>query len=86
MKELRRTRWFLRILVVALIAAAFSAGRLSAAVQQEHMQEALAALNSAKTHLGMANADKGGHRMKAIHHVEEAIKEVNLGMGYSRRH
>lgn len=88
MKQHGRMLWFLRVLVIALIAAAFSAGRVSAAASadQVHMEEALTALNSAKTHLGMATADKGGHRAKAMHHVNEAIAEVNAGMGYARRH
>jgi len=86
MKELRRTRWFPKILVVVLVAIAFTAGNLSASMQQTHMEEALAALNSAKMHLGLASADKGGHRAKAIKAVNEAILHVNEGIAYAKRH
>jgi len=86
MKELRRTRWFPRIVIAVLIALAFTAGNLSASIQQTHMEEALAALNSAKMHLGLAAPDKGGHRAKAIRAVNDAIKHVNEGIEYAKHH
>jgi len=50
------------------------------------MEEALAALNSAKMHLGLAAPDKGGHRAKAIRAVNDAIKHVNEGIEYAKHH
>lgn len=47
---------------------------------QPHMQAALAALNDALNNLNQAEADKGGHRAKAIDLVNRAISEVNLGI------
>ena len=47
---------------------------------QPHMQASLTALNNAKANLDKANADKGGHRGKAIDLVKAAIDEVNLGI------
>ena len=47
---------------------------------QPHMQSALDALQSAKTNLQNAEADKGGHRVKALEFVNAAIDEVNAGI------
>ncbi len=50
------------------------------APDQPHMQAALDHLKSARKNLDKANADKGGHRAKAIALVNQAIDEVNLGI------
>jgi hypothetical protein len=84
-----RIRWVMRILVVVLIAVAFIAGKsaaVSAAPQQTHMEMALDALKSARTHLNEAEADKGGHRAKAIKLVDQAILHVNEGISYAKHH
>lgn len=47
---------------------------------QPHMANALEALQTAKRELNNAVADKGGHRVKAIDLVNQAITEVKLGM------
>jgi len=47
---------------------------------QPHMQAALDALNSAKSELDQATADKGGHRANAISLVNQAIDEVTKGI------
>jgi hypothetical protein len=47
---------------------------------QPHMQAALGALTSARNNLDKAEADKGGHRAKAIDLVKQAIDEVNAGI------
>jgi hypothetical protein len=44
------------------------------------MANALEALQTAKRELNNAVADKGGHRVKAIDLVNQAITEVKLGM------
>ena len=54
--------------------------------QQPHMREALEALQAAKHHLDLAEADKGGHRAKAIGLVNDAIKEVNQGIAVGATH
>jgi hypothetical protein len=53
---------------------------------QPRMKEALDLLQSARNHLNNATADKGGHRAKAIEHVDRAIDEVNKGIEYDRTH
>lgn len=50
---------------------------------QPHMQAALDHLQAAKTELQTALADKGGHRVRAIALVDEAIGEVQAGMAFA---
>jgi hypothetical protein len=54
--------------------------------QQPHMKAALEALRSAKRHLEEAEADKAGHRVKAIEHVEAAITETQAGISAGAGH
>ena len=52
---------------------------------QPHMQAALEALRNAKRELDAATSDKGGHRVKAIRLVEQAISQVEQGINFDRR-
>ena len=54
--------------------------------EQPHMQAALEALKNAKKHLDEAEADKEGHRKKAMELVENAIREVEQGMKAGEKH
>jgi len=62
-----------------------AAGR-PAAVDQPKMREALAHLNQAKKALEQAMHDKGGHRAKAIGHIDQAINEVQAGIASGEQH
>ena len=53
---------------------------------QPHMQAALDALRTAERELHEAEADKGGHRVKAERLVHDAIAEVEKGINFDRRH
>ena len=53
---------------------------------QPKMQEALRLLREAKGALEQASHDKGGHRVKAIEHVNGAIKEVEEGIKFDDKH
>lgn len=53
---------------------------------QPKMEEALRLLRDAKGVLEKASHDKGGHRAKAIEHVNEAIKEVEEGIKFDDKH
>jgi hypothetical protein len=53
---------------------------------QPHMQAALDRLQSARANLEAATEDKGGHRVKALDHVNKAIDEVKKGIEYDRTH
>jgi hypothetical protein len=50
------------------------------------MQAALDALRNAKRHLDLAEADKGGHRVRALELVNGAITETEAGMAYAAGH
>lgn len=53
---------------------------------QPHMRTALRALKTAQHELEEASPDKGGHRVKALEFVHQAIDEVERGMEFDRRH
>ncbi len=63
--------------VAAIAAAGFAAGSYAA---QPHMQNALAALQSARAELQVAESNKAGHRVAAIRLVNQAIGEVQAGI------
>lgn len=72
-------RQFRRFVVSGLaLALVFTAGVVTGA--QPHMVNALGALQTAKSELQAAKANKGGHRLKAIDLVNQAISEVQAGM------
>ena len=66
------------LLMVGVIAAA--------APDQPFMQAARADLQTAKSELQRATPDKGGHRVKAMTLVNQAIAQVNQGIAFDRRH
>lgn len=53
---------------------------------QPFMKAARGDLNTARSELQKATPDKGGHRVKAIELVNDAIAEVNAGIAFDRRH
>ena len=55
-----------------------------AVAQQTHMLAALDALRTARSELQSALANKGGHRVKAIALVDQAIAETNEGIRIGR--
>lgn len=80
----RRSSRIRSIALAALLVAAFVGGRVWA--DQPHMQAALAHLRNARAELDRALADKGGHRVKALSLVNDAIAEIERGIEYDRRH
>jgi multidrug resistance efflux pump len=54
--------------------------RLGTSPDQPHMEKALDHLKQAKSNLERATSDKGGHRVKAIGYVNQAIDEVKKGI------
>jgi hypothetical protein len=68
--------------VLALLV--FGIGGLAAG-DQPFMRAARADLATARGELQKAVPDKGGHRVKAIQLVNQAIAQVNAGMAYDRR-
>jgi multidrug resistance efflux pump len=57
-----------------------------AIADQPYMRAARADLQQARAQLQAALANKGGHRLKAIDHVNNAIALVNQGIAFDRRH
>jgi hypothetical protein len=79
-----RNRIVVACLLCVVLLSGFIMGRASA--DQPHMQAALDHLRAARAELDKAEADKGGHRMKAIALVNDAISQVEKGVGYDRHH
>ena len=71
---------------VALLPRLLRAAGRDAVVQQPHMRAALGSLREARRHLDLATPDKGGHRVKAIALVDDAIKETQAGMVFDATH
>lgn len=73
-------------LAASALTAALSVGIFigQATADQPHMQNALTALERARTELQTANPDKGGHRVKALNLVNQAIEETQAGIRYAR--
>jgi hypothetical protein len=75
-----------QLMMVALVSA-FAGGFASQAFaeRQPMMMKALNQLEDAKRALEAATADKGGHRVKAIEHVNAAIAEVKAGIEFDNK-
>ncbi len=68
-----------KVVVLGLsLAMVFSVGVVIGA--QPHMQNALSALQNARTQLEKADHNKGGHRVRAIELINQAISEVQSGI------
>jgi hypothetical protein len=52
---------------------------------QPHMDNALDALQTAKSELQVAEANKGGHRVNAIRLIDEAMLEVRKGKAFAEK-
>ncbi|HLJ74071.1 MAG TPA: hypothetical protein VKU62_05765 [Thermoanaerobaculia bacterium] len=53
---------------------------------QPHMQAALDQLQAARSELSAAEANKGGHRERAIRLIDDAMEQVRRGMEFARNH
>lgn len=53
---------------------------------QPHMRAALEHLQAAQRELEASSHDKGGHRVKAVSLVKQAIVQVNQGIEYDNTH
>ncbi len=77
-----RLRWL--VAVSLFLGTAGGMVATPAMADQPKMEQALASLREARAFLKEANANKGGHRAKAVDFVEAAIKEVEAGIQYDR--
>jgi hypothetical protein len=69
------------ILAGSMLATLLPAPAMAA---QPYMQGALEALQNARASLETAVADKGGHRARAIQLIDDAIRQVKVGMAVAR--
>ena len=80
-------RWFSKspttILVTGITIGAI-AGACAVMAAQPNMQEALGQLQAARASLVRAEANKGGHRERAIGFVDSAIAETKAGIAVAR--
>lgn len=78
-----KNRQSLKGLGVTAVLAIVLVGISPANAERNHMEKAMSALKEAKHHLEKADANKGGHRLKAIDHVDKAMNQVELGISYA---
>ncbi len=74
--------------LVALLAAVVGGSWVNTASAKEaqpHMRSALVNLRQAKSQLEKADADKGGHRVKAIELTTQAIEQVEKGIAFDSK-
>ncbi|MBI3204079.1 MAG: hypothetical protein HYZ29_21265 [Myxococcales bacterium] len=69
-----------------LAATAAPADHAEKVEAQPHMRAARALLQTAKGQLQRASHDKGGHRAKAVAHVDAALSEVAQGIAHDDSH
>jgi len=77
-----RHRWPRRIAFAAVLVVLFVVGCVTGR-GQPHMQAAIDQLQAAKSELEEARANKGGHRMRAIELIDQAIAEAQAGIDYA---
>ena len=76
-----------KMMMVAVVSAFVGGFATQAfAEKQPMMAKALNNLEDARKALENATADKGGHRVKAMALVTEAINEVKAGMEFDNKH
>ncbi len=79
-----------RELAILAASGAMAAGLLgtatSAEAYQGNMERALSALFSALASLREATPDKGGHRVKAMNLIQQAITETQNGIEFADEH
>ena len=75
-----------KMMMVAVVSA-FVGGFATQALaeKQPMMAKALNSLEEARKALDNANADKGGHRVKALTLVNDAIVEVKAGIEFDNK-
>ncbi|KGF71740.1 hypothetical protein DO97_15780 [Neosynechococcus sphagnicola sy1] len=78
MSQKQLSTWLLSLLIGSLAVGSFVAGRATA--DQPRMRNALSFLQQAKAELSAATGNKGGHRVKAIDLVNQAITQVRYGI------
>jgi hypothetical protein len=82
-------KWKISTIVLAVslgVTVGWSAVRPASAEPQPNMVAAREHLKQARGSLDAANPDKGGHRVKAMALVDNAIAEVTAGIEFDNKH
>jgi hypothetical protein len=74
----------MRGILMGVLAGTMLFGANLAMAEQTNMEIALGHLQEAKAALERAEHNKGGHREKALEHVNQAINQVQAGIAYAR--
>jgi hypothetical protein len=69
---------------IVILLSISALGLNSAFARQPHMDNALRHLREAREALQRAEANKGGHRERAIELVDQAIAQVEEGIRFAR--
>jgi hypothetical protein len=69
---------------IVILLSMSALGMSSAFARQPHMDNALRHLREAREALQRAEANKGGHRERAIELVDRAIAQVEEGIRFAR--
>jgi hypothetical protein len=75
-----------RLAVVSSLSCLIAGAVVGASIAyaaQPHMVSALELLQSARTELQRATANKGGHRERALNAVDRAIQETREGIAFA---
>jgi hypothetical protein len=75
-----------RLAVVSSLSCLIAGAVIGASIAyaaQPHMVSALELLQSARTELQRATANKGGHRERALNAVDRAIQETREGIAFA---
>jgi hypothetical protein len=76
------------VLVAAMVTSGLTGSLVTgtAIADQGNMVRARQSLHEACNYLQHATPDKGGHRTNAMNLIQQAIVEVNRGIGYANHH
>ncbi len=72
-------------LFLALLLSVIFCQQEAIAVEQPNMEAALKSLRKARVRLKRAVPNKGGHRIKGLVFIDEAIDEVNKGIIFANQ-
>jgi hypothetical protein len=79
-------RQLLQVAAIGAVAPALALTTVQALAYQGNMERALAALQDAFASLQAATPNKGGHRERAMHLIEQAMNQVQAGIDFANAH
>ncbi len=86
MEETHLNRRRLAVLAAGVAAVGIAGTATRAEAYQGDMERALSSLYDALASLREASSNKGGHRVKAMGLIQQAIEETQAGIEYANEH